>query len=95
MSIFLSAIFIICGSILLLVAEISEQPRNIFANISELREYFSKLIFVLNHWVHAGCFEYHGPYIRNDYYHYKVSVLFRGFCYKQQNQTTKNENGAQ
>ena len=37
MNIFLSAILIFCGLTLLLVAEISEQPRNIFANISGLR----------------------------------------------------------
>ena len=85
------------GLILLLVAEISEQPRYIFANISGLSEYFSKLIFVLKkNWVQACRFEYHEPYnIQNNYYYYKVSVLFRGFCYKQQNQTMKNENGAQ
>ena len=50
-SILLSAIFIFCGLILLLVTEISEQPRYIFANISGLGEYFSKRIFALKHWV--------------------------------------------
>ena len=54
MSILLSAIFIFCGPILLLVTEISEQPRYIFANISGLGEYFSKWNFALKHWVHAG-----------------------------------------
>ena len=95
MSIFLRAIFIFCGLILLLVAEISEQPRYIFANISGLGQYFSKLIFVLKHWVQACRFEYHEPYNGNNYYYYKISVFFRGFCYKKQNQTTKNETGAQ
>ena len=95
MNISLSAIFIFCCLILLLVAEISVQPRYIFANISGLGEYFSKLTFALKHWVKAGRFEYYEPYIWNDYYHYKVSVLSRDFCYKQQNQTLKNENGAQ
>ena len=51
-------------------------------------------VFVLKHWVQAGRFEYHAPYNRKNHY-YKVSMLSRGFCYKQQNQTTKNENGAQ
>ena len=51
MSILLSAIFIFHSLILLLVTEISEQPRYIFANISGLGEYFSKLIFALKHWV--------------------------------------------
>ena len=87
MNIILSAIFIFRGPILLLVAEISEQPRHIFANISGLGEYFTKSMFALKHKVKAGHFEYHEPYNRNDYYYYKVSV-FRGFCYKQQNQTT-------
>ena len=88
-------ILIFCGLTLLLVAEISEQPRYIFANIPGLGEYFSRLIFALKHWVQAGHFEYHDPYIRNNYYYYKVFVLFRGVCYKQQNQTMRNENGAQ
>ena len=44
---FLSAIFIFCGLTLLLVAEISEQPRNIFADMSGLDGYFSKPIFVV------------------------------------------------
>ena len=35
------------------------------------------------------------PIIKSNYYYYMVSVLFRGFCYKQQNKTMKNENGAQ
>ena len=95
MNIFLSAIFIFCGLILLLLAEISEQPRYIFANISGLAEYFLKRIFALKHWVQAGRFEYNEPYIRNNNHYYKASVLFRGFCFKQQNQTMKNENGAQ
>ena len=95
MSILLSAIFIFHSLILLLVTEISEQPRYIFANISGLGEYFSKRIFALKHWVQAGRFEYHEPYIQNNYNYYKESVLFRGFCYKQQNQTMKNENGTQ
>ena len=95
MNIFLSAVFIFRGLILLLVAENSERPRYIFANISGLGEYFSKPIFALKYWVQAGRFEYHEAYIQNNYYYYKASVLFRGFCYKQQNQTTKNENGAQ
>ena len=51
MNIFLSAIFIFRGLILLLVTEISEQPRYIFANISGLGEYFSNPIFTLKHWV--------------------------------------------
>ena len=90
MSILLSAIFFFHSLILLLVTEISEQPRYIFANISGLGEYFSKQIFALKHWVQAGRFEYHEPYnIQNNYYYYKVSVLFRGFCFKQQNQTMK------
>ena len=93
MSILLSTISIFHGLILLLVAENFEQPRYIFANISGLSEYVSKLIFALKHWVQAGRFEYHEPYIRNNNYYYKVSVLFRGFFYKQQNQTMKNENG--
>ena len=42
MSILLSAIFIFCGLILLLVTEISEQPRYIFANISGPGEYHIK-----------------------------------------------------
>ena len=67
MSILLSAIFIFRGLILLLVTEISEQPRYIFANISGLGEYFSKRIFALKHWVQAGRFEYHEPYIQNNY----------------------------
>ena len=94
MNIFLSAIFIFRCLILLLVADISEQPRHIFANFSGPSEYFLKPIFALNYWVQAGHFEYHEPYIRNNYHYYKVSVLFRGFFFKQQNQTTKNENGA-
>ena len=68
-----------CGLILLLVTEISEQPRYIFANISGLGEYFSKRIFALKHRVQAGRFEYHEPYIQNNYYYYKASVLFRSF----------------
>ena len=68
MNIFLSAIFIFRGLILLLVAEISEQPRYIFANILGFSEYFSKLNFALKRWVQAGHFEYHEPYIRNNYY---------------------------
>merc|ERR1712081_25925 len=63
MSILLSAIFIFHSLILLLVTEISEQPRYIFANISGLGEYFSKRIFALKHWVQAGRFEYNEPYI--------------------------------
>ena len=47
MSILLSAIFIFHNLILLLVTEISEQPRYIFANILGLGEYLSKLIFAL------------------------------------------------
>ena len=66
--IFLSAIFIFRGLILLLVAGISEQPRHIFANMSGLGEYFSKLIFALKHWIQVGRFEYHEPYIRNNYH---------------------------
>ena len=66
---FLRAIFIFHGLILLLVAEISEQPRYIFANISELGEYFSKPIIALKHWVQAGCFEYHEPYNQNNFYY--------------------------
>ena len=62
LSILLSVIFIFRGLILLLVAEIYEQPRYIFANISGLGEYFSNPIFTLKHWVQAGCFEYHEPY---------------------------------
>ena len=68
MSILLSAIFIFHSLILLLVTEISEQPRYIFANISGLGEYFSKRIVALKHWVQAGRFEYHEPYIRNNYH---------------------------
>ena len=48
-SILLSVIFIFHGLFLLLVTEISEQPRYIFANISGLSEYFSKWIFALKH----------------------------------------------
>ena len=58
--------FHFCGLILLLVTEISEQPRYIFANISG--EYFSKPIFALKHWAQAGRFEYHEPYNRKNYY---------------------------
>ena len=65
----------------------------IFANISGLGDYFSNPSFVLKHWVQAGRFEYHEPYNRNNCYYHKVSMLFRGFCYDQQNETTKNENG--
>ena len=61
MSILLSTIFIFHGLILLPVAEISEKPRYVFANISGLGEYFSKLIFALKHWVQADHFEYHEP----------------------------------
>ena len=85
---FLSAIFTFCSLILLLEAKISEQPKYIFSNISGLGEYFSKLIFALKHWVQVGRFEYHEPY--NQIHYYKVSVLFRDFCLKQQNQNTKN-----
>ena len=67
MNIFLSAIFF-CGLILLLVAEISEQPKYTFANISGLGQYFSKLIFALKHCVQAGRFEYHEPYKWNDFF---------------------------
>ena len=49
MSILLNAIFI-----LLLVAEISEQLRYIFANILGLGGYLSEPIFVLKHWVQDG-----------------------------------------
>ena len=58
-----SSIFIFHGLILLPVAKISEQPLYIFANISGLGEYFSKLIFALKHWVQAGRFEYKIPII--------------------------------
>ena len=73
----------------MLVAEISEQPRHIFANISGLGEYFTKSMFALKHKVQAGHFEYHEPYNRNNYCYYNLSVLLQGFCYKQQNKTTK------
>ena len=68
---------------------------DILADISGLGAYFLKPIFALKPWVQAGRFEYHEPYIQNNYNHYQVSVLFRGFCYKQQNQTTETENSAQ
>ena len=61
---FLSVISICLDLILLLVAEIFEQPRYIFANISGLGEYFSKP----KHWVQAGRLEYREPYNRNNYY---------------------------
>ena len=70
MSILLRAIFIFHGLILLLVAEISEQPTYIFANILGFCEYFSKWIFALKQWVQAGRFEYHEPYIQNNYNYY-------------------------
>ena len=54
MNIFLSAIFIFRGVTLLLVAEISEQSRYIFTNISGLSEYFLKPMFALKHWIQAG-----------------------------------------
>ena len=67
MNISLSTIFIFRGLILLPVGEISEQPTYIFANILGLCEYFSKWIFALKQWVQAGRFEYHEPYIQNNY----------------------------
>ena len=75
MRIFLSAILISYGLILLLlVADISEQPSCIFVSISGLVKYFSKLILALKDWVQASRFEYHEPYFWNNYYYYKVPV---------------------
>ena len=40
-------------------------------NILEVNAYFSKLTFALKPWTHAGSFEYHEPYKRNNFFFYK------------------------
>ena len=40
----------------------------IFANISGPDAYFSKPIFALKPWVQAGCFDYHKPYNRKNFF---------------------------
>ena len=41
---------------------------DILANISGLGTYFSKPIFALKPWAQAGCFEYHEPYNRKNFF---------------------------
>ena len=86
----LGAIFIFPGLILFFVA-----TQIHFCQYLRTRWIYLKTDFALKHWVQGGRFEHHEPYNWNNYHYYKVSVLLRGFCHKQQNQTIKNENGTQ
>ena len=84
MSILLSAIFIFHGLILLLEAETSEQHK-----------YLVIIIIIPNIGVMVLKTTGLNPVFQRKDIGKNVSRLFRDFCYKQQNQTMKNENGAQ
>ena len=95
MSILLSAIFIFHGLILLLVAETSEQHRYLVIIIIILNIGF----MVLKTTGLNPVFQRKNPFwkIFTESWDIgkNVSGLFRDFCYKQQNQTSENEDGAQ
>ena len=56
-------------------SKLNQQNWHIFADISGLGTYISKLIFALKPWDWAGRFEYHEPHNLNDFFHLGVREI--------------------